>query len=131
MALGEEKAEAAAAAKARALGGGAARIRSWTPQGLRVGSSRPTCKPRGPASPVRGAQGLPAPVCHGGTGPGPSGACQPQASGASREPAAGGSKPALGSLLPPASLGTGDWCSVRSQVGAEASGAVASPKAVL
>lgn len=95
------------------------------------GAAAPLASRGGPPSPVRGAQGLPDPACHGGTGPGPSGACQLQASGASREPAAGGSKPALSSLLPPASLGTGDWHSVRSPVGAEASGAVASPKGVL
>ena len=130
MALGEEKAEAAADAKAPCPGGWSCPEQEPDPAGPSHREQLPHLEAEGgPASAVGGAQGHPA--CHGGAGPGPSGACQPQANGASREPAAGGSKPALSSLLPPASLGTGDLHSVRSQVGAEASGAVASPKAVL
>uniref|UniRef100_A0A8C0DL14 Centrosomal protein of 68 kDa n=1 Tax=Balaenoptera musculus TaxID=9771 RepID=A0A8C0DL14_BALMU len=115
MALGEEKAEAAADAKAPCPGGWSCPEQELDPAGPAHGEQLPHLDAEGgPASAVGGAQGLPA--CRGGAGPGPSGACQPQANGASREPAAGGSKPALSSLLPPASLGTGDLHSVRSQM---------------
>lgn len=79
----------------------------------------------GPASPVWGAEGLPAPACC------PSGACQPQASNSSGETIAGVSQQALGRLLPPG-MRTGDHLhSVGSQVSTKANGTVDLPNAVL
>ncbi|XP_057596658.1 centrosomal protein of 68 kDa isoform X2 [Hippopotamus amphibius kiboko] len=119
MALGEEKAEAEAATdmKAPSCGRWSCREQELDPAGPVHGEQLPRLEAEGgPASPVGGAEGLPAPACCGGAAPGPSGACQPQANRASREPAAGGSKPALSCLLPPAGLGTGDLHSVGSQM---------------
>lgn len=65
----------------------------------------------GPASPVWGAEGPPAPACC------PSGACQPQASNSSGDSIAGASQQALGRLLPPPGVRTGDHLhSVGSQM---------------
>lgn len=124
MALGEEKSgvEASLDTKAPSCG-------QWSCRGQEVDTPGPVSgeqPPRleaegGPASPVWGTEGLPAPVCC------PSGACQSQASNTCREPIAGAPQPALSCLLPPASVRTGDLHSVGSQVATKINGTVHLP----
>ncbi|KAM7078868.1 centrosomal protein of 68 kDa [Molossus nigricans] len=112
MALGEEKAEVEASTNTKAPSCG-----RWSCREQEVDTSGPVSEEQPPclevegghASPVLGAEGLPAPACH------PSGTCQSWSSNTSREPVAGTS-PALSCLLPPASVGTGDLHSVESQM---------------
>ncbi|XP_036190226.1 centrosomal protein of 68 kDa isoform X2 [Myotis myotis] len=113
MALGEEKAEVEASldTKAPSCGRWSCREQEVETPGPVSGEQPPRLEAEGgPASPVWGTEGLPAPLCC------PSGACQSQASNTSREPVAGASQPALSCLLPPAGVGTGDLHSVGSQV---------------
>lgn len=127
MALGEEKAEVEASTntKAPSCGRWSCREQEVDIPGPVSGEQPPCLEVEGgPASPVLGAEDLPAPACC------PSGACQSQASNTSREPVAGTSQPALSCLLPPASVGTGDLHSVESQVATKVNGAVDLPNAV-
>ncbi|MBZ3889761.1 Centrosomal protein of 68 kDa [Sciurus carolinensis] len=113
MALGEEKAELEVSADAKAQSCG-----RWSHGEQTVdvpgpmNQEQPLCLEAegGPASPVWGAEGLPAPA----------GTCRaylPQANAASRALVADRSRPVPSGLLPPASLGTGDLLhSVESQM---------------
>ncbi|KAI5944141.1 Centrosomal protein of 68 kDa [Manis javanica] len=106
VALGEENAELEASADPKGLSCGRRSCRALAVDILGPGNG--VQLPRleaegGPASPLRGAEALPAPAC-----PGPSGAFQLQASNTSQEPGASGCQPALICLLPPAGVGTRD-----------------------
>lgn len=128
MALGEEKAEVEASTdtKAPSCGRWSRREPEVDTPGPVIGEQLPRLEAEGgPASPVWGAEGLPAPACC------PSGACQPQASNTCGETIAGACQQAHGHLLPPSCMRTGDLPSEGSQVGAQASGAVGFPGAVL
>ncbi|KAM9212496.1 centrosomal protein of 68 kDa [Dugong dugon] len=121
MALGEEKAEVEAPSdtKAQLYGRWSCREQDVATLGPASGEQPAGLEAEGgPASPMWGAEGLPALACSVGAAPGcPSGALQPRASSTSRESVAGGSKPALGCLCPSASTSTGDTLhSVGSQL---------------
>ncbi|XP_006863019.1 PREDICTED: centrosomal protein of 68 kDa [Chrysochloris asiatica] len=120
MALGEEKAEVEASLNPKAWPCGRWSCREQEMDTLGPGSEEQP--PRleaegGPASPVLGTEGLPAPDCWAGTEPGsPSKTLQLQVSSISREVVAGGSNPPPG-CLSPAGMRTGDFLhSVRSQL---------------
>ncbi|XP_074188168.1 centrosomal protein of 68 kDa [Rhinolophus sinicus] len=113
MALGEEKAEVEASTDTKAPSCG-----RWSCSQPEVDTPGPVSGeqlPRleaegGPASPVWGAEGLPAPACC------PSGACQPQASNTCGETIAGACQQARGHLLPPSCMRTGDLPSEGGQM---------------
>ncbi|XP_008562508.1 PREDICTED: centrosomal protein of 68 kDa-like, partial [Galeopterus variegatus] len=121
MALGEEKAEVEASADTKTQS-----HRRWSCgeqeadiPGPVSGEQPPRLKAEGgPVCPVWGTERLPAPACWAGADPGsPSGAYQPQANDTRGRPVGDGPKPALGGLLPSASMGTGDLLySVGSQM---------------
>lgn len=130
VALGEENAELEASADPKGLSCGRRSCRALAVDilGPGNGAQLPRLEAEGgPASPLRGAEALPAPAC-----PGPSGAFQLQASNTSQEPGASGCQPALICLLPPAGVGTRDHLHlVGSQVGTKANGTVDLPNTVL